>query len=209
MLVIENSKVKEKVYIEKLKSGLTIMVIPKKNIQKKHIIWATNYGSIDNEFIVPGEDEVTKVPDGIAHFLEHKLFEQEDGTNSLDILTTLGVSANAYTTNNHTAYLFECTDHFYEALDELMDYVQSPYFTEQNIEKEKGIIGQEIMMYNDYPEWAVYMNAMNNMYKHNPVKIDITGTIDSIAQIDEQILYKCYDTFYNPSNMILVVSRRF
>lgn len=209
MQIIENSKVKEKLYIEKLNNGLTIMIIPKKNIQKKYIIWGTNYGSIDNEFIIPGEEKSTSVPDGIAHFLEHKLFEQEDGTNSLDTLTTLGVSANAYTTNNHTAYLFECTDNFYKALDELMDYVQHPYFTDENVKKEQGIIGQEIMMYDDYPDWIVYMNAMKSMYKNNPVNLDITGTIESISKIDKDILYKCYETFYNPSNMVMAVSRRF
>ena len=205
MQIIENSKVKEKLYIEKLKNGLTVMIIPKKGIQKKYIIWGTNYGSNDSAFIVPGEDKVTEVPNGVAHFLEHKLFEQENGTNSLDTLTALGVNANAYTTNNHTAYLYECTDHFYEALDEFMDYVQHPYFTDENVEKEKGIIGQEIMMYDDYPEWKVYLNALVCMYHNNPVKLDIAGSIESISKIDKDILYKCYNTFYNPGNMAMVV----
>ena len=205
MQIIENLKVKEKLYIEKLENGLTVMIIPKRGIQKKYMIWGTNYGSNESEFIVPGEEEKTSVPNGVAHFLEHKLFEQENGTNSLDVLTALGVDANAYTTNDHTAYLFECTDNFYEAMDELMDYVQHPYFTDENVEKEKGIIGQEIMMYDDYPEWKVYLNAMQAMYHNNPVKIDIVGTIESISKIDKDILYKCYNTFYNPSNMALVV----
>ncbi len=205
MQVIENSKVKEKVYISKLKNGLTVMIIPKKDIRKKYVIWGTNYGSNDYKFVVPGENTETEVPKGVAHFLEHKLFEQENGVNSLDALTALGVDANAYTTNDHTAYLFECTDNFYEALDELMDYVQHPYFTDENVEKEKGIIGQEIMMYDDYPEWKVYLNAMEAMYHNHPVKLDITGTIETISNIDKEILYKCYNTFYNPSNMALVV----
>ena len=209
MQIIENSKVKEKLYIEKLENGLTVMIIPKKGIQKKYIIWGTNYGSNDSTFVVPGETNITEVPKGVAHFLEHKLFEQENGKNSLDVLTTLGVSANAYTTNNHTAYLYECTDNFYEALDEFMDYVQHPYFTDENVEKEKGIIGQEIMMYDDYPEWKVYLNALECMYHNNPVKLDITGTIETINKIDKEILYKCYNTFYNPSNMALVVSGDF
>ena len=209
MQVIENLKVKEKLYIEKLENGLTVMIIPKPGIQKKYVIWGTNYGSNDNKFIVPGEEKVTEVPNGVAHFLEHKLFEQENGTNSLDTLTALGVNANAYTTNDHTAYLFECTDNFYEALDELMDYVQHPYFTDENVEKEKGIIGQEIMMYDDYPDWQVYLNAMKAMYHENPIKIDITGTIETISHIDKDILYKCYKTFYNPSNMALVVAGDF
>ena len=205
MQIIENSKVKEKVYIEKLDNGLTVMIIPKPGVQKKYMIWGTNYGSNDNDFIVPGEEEKTTVPNGVAHFLEHKMFEQENGTNSLDVLTALGVEANAYTTNDHTAYLFECTDNFYEAMDELMDYVQHPYFTDENVEKEKGIIGQEIMMYDDYPEWRVYLNTMEAMYHNNPIKIDIVGTIETISKIDKEILYKCYETFYNPSNMAMVI----
>ncbi len=209
MQIIENSRVKEKLYIEKLENGLTVMIIPKKGIQKKYIIWGTNYGSNDSTFIVPGETEVTEVPKGVAHFLEHKMFEQENGKNSLDVLTALGVNANAYTTNNHTAYLYECTDNFYEALDEFMDYVQHPYFTDENVEKEKGIIGQEIMMYDDYPEWKVYLNALECMYHKNPVKLDITGTVETISHIDKDILYKCYKTFYNPSNMAMVVAGDF
>lgn len=209
MQIIENSKVKEKLYKEKLENGLTVMIIPKKGVQKKYIIWGTNYGSNDSTFIVPGEDNVTEVPKGVAHFLEHKLFEQENGVNSLDALTSLGVNANAYTTNNHTAYLYECTNNFYEALDEFMDYVQHPYFTDENVEKEKGIIGQEIMMYDDYPEWKVYLNTLEAMYHNNPVKLDITGTIETISKIDKDILYKCYNTFYNPSNMAMVVAGDF
>ena len=209
MQIIENSKVKEKLYIEKLENGLTVMIIPKKGIQKKYIIWGTNYGSNDSTFIVPGETEITEVPKGVAHFLEHKMFEQENGKNSLDVLTAIGVNANAYTTNNHTAYLYECTDNFYEALDEFMDYVQHPYFTDENVEKEKGIIGQEIMMYDDYPEWKVYTNALECMYHKHPVKLDIAGTIETISHIDKDILYKCYNTFYNPSNMTMVISGDF
>ena len=203
MQIIENTDVKEKVYIEKLENGLTIMIIPKTGIRKKYVMWATHYGSIDNKFIVPGQEEPTKVPDGVAHFLEHKMFEQKNGKNSLDVLTALGVNANAYTTNNYTTYLFESTDNFYPALDELMDYVQNPYFTDDNVEKEKGIIAQEIKMYDDYPDWVVYMNAIKNMYKNNPVRNDIAGTVESIYKIDKDVLYKCYNTFYNPSNMIM------
>ena len=198
MKIIENSKVKEKLYVEKLENGLTIMIIPKKGIQKKYVIWGTNYGSNDSKFVVPGETEETEVPKGVAHFLEHKMFEQESGVNSLDTLTALGVEANAYTTNDHTAYLFECTENFYPALDELMDYVQHPYFTDENVEK-------EIKRYDDYPEWKVYLNALEAMYHEHPVKLDITGTIETISHIDKEILYKCYNTFYNPSNMAMVV----
>ena len=203
MQIIENLQVKEKLYIEKLENGLTVMIIRKTGIRKKYVMWATHYGSIDNKFVIPGEEKATEVPDGIAHFLEHKMFEQENGTNSLDVLTALGVNANAYTTTNYTTYLFEATDNFYKALDELMDYVQHPYFTDENVEKEKGIIAQEINMYNDYPDWEVYMNALKCMYKNNPIIIDIAGTVESIQKIDKDILYKCYNTFYNPSNMLM------
>lgn len=205
MQIIENSKVKEKAYIEKLENGLTIIIIPKKDTVKKYVMFGTNFGSIDNHFVVPKENEEIKIPDGVAHFLEHKLFEQENGTNSLDVLSALGVDANAYTTNDHTAYLFEATDNFYPALDELMNYVQNPYFTDENVEKEKGIIGQEINMYDDEPSWQVYMNAMKLMYKENPINIDIAGTIESISKINKEILYKAYNTFYNLSNMLMVI----
>ena len=205
MKIIENSKVKEKLYVEKLENGLTVMIIPKKEIQKKYVIWGTNYGSNDSKFIVPGENQETEVPKGVAHFLEHKMFEQESGVNSLDTLTALGVEANAYTTNDHTAYLFECTENFYEAMDELMDYVQHPYFTDENVEKEKGIIGQEIAMYDDYPDWRVYYNSLDAMYQNNPVKLDTAGTVESISKIDKEVLYRCHQTFYHPSNMVLVL----
>ena len=205
MKIIESSKIKEKAYIEKLENGLTVIIIPKENVKKKYVIWGTHFGSIDNRFIEPKTKEEVSVPDGVAHYLEHKMFEQENGRNSLDVLTSLGVEANAYTTNNHTAYLFEATDNFYPALDELMDYVQNPYFTDENVEKERGIIGQEIGMYDDDPGWQLYMNALDCMYKKNPIKIDIAGTVESISKIDKDVLYKCYNTFYNPSNMVMVV----
>ena len=146
MKIMESKKIQEKAYLEKLKNGLTIVIIPKQTTRKKYVIWGTHFGSIDNHFRMPGSGEEVFIPDGVAHFLEHKMFEQPNGTNSLDTLMALGVDANAYTTNDHTAYLFECTDHFEEALAELMDYVQHPYFTDENVEKEKGIIGQEIRM---------------------------------------------------------------
>ena len=205
MKIIESSKIKEKEYIEKLENGMTVIIIPKPNLDKKYVIWGTHFGSIDNRFIMPNTGEEVFIPDGVAHFLEHKMFEQPNGTNSLDTLMALGLDANAYTTNDHTAYLFECTDNFYKGLDELMDYVQHPYFTEENVEKEKGIIAQEIKMYDDEPSWRLYMNAMDCMYKENPIKIDIAGSVESISKITPEVLYKCYNTFYNPSNMIMVV----
>ena len=208
MQIIENSKIKEKLYVEKLKNGLTVMILPKKT-RKKYIVWSINYGSIDNKFYSNGEDVLTKVPDGIAHYLEHKLFEQENGRNSLDVLSSIGVEANAYTTNDHTAYLYECTEHFDEALDEFMNYVQNPYFTDENVEKERGIIEQEIMMYDDYPEWAIYMNALKCMYKDNEINIDVAGTKETIAKINKENLYKIYNSFYKPENMLMVLAGDF
>ena len=209
MEIKESLKLKEKEYIEKLDNGMTVIIIPKPELDKKYVIWGTHFGSIDNRFIMPNSGEEVFIPDGVAHFLEHKMFEQPNGTNSLDTLMALGLDANAYTTNDHTAYLFECTDHFYEGLDELMDYVQHPYFTDENVEKEKGIIAQEIKMYDDEPGWRLYMNAMDCMYKKNPIKIDIAGSVESISKIIPDVLYKCYNTFYNPSNMIMVVCGNF
>lgn len=206
MKIIESTKIKEKAYFEKLENGLNIIIIPKANTNKKYVIWGTNFGSIDNRFIMPQTGEEVFIPDGVAHFLEHKMFEQKNGRNSLDVLMALGLDANAYTTNDHTAYLFECSsDKFYEGLDELMDYVQNPYFTDENVEKEKGIIGQEIMMYDDDPGFKLYLNTMDCLYHKNAVKLDIAGTIESISKIDPDVLYKCYNTFYHPSNMTLVV----
>ena len=209
MQIIENLKVKEKLYIEKLENGLTVIILPRKTTQKKYAMWGVNFGSIDNHFINPDNNEEINIPDGVAHFLEHKMFEQPNGTNSLDVLSSMGVEANAYTTNDYTTYLFECTDNFYEALDELMDYVQNPYYTDENVEKEKGIIAQEINMYDDYPAWKVYMNALKCLYKNNQIKIDIHGTVDSINKINKEVLYNCYNTFYTPSNMLMVITGDF
>ncbi|MBR1653959.1 MAG: insulinase family protein [Clostridia bacterium] len=206
MKIVESTNIKEKAYFEKLENGLNIIIIPKANTKKKYIMWGTNFGSIDNRFIMPQTNEEVFIPDGVAHFLEHKMFEQKNGRNSLDVLMALGLDANAYTTNDHTAYLFECSsDKFYEGLDELMDYVQNPYFTDENVEKEKGIIGQEIKMYDDDPGFQLYLNTMDCLYHKNAVKLDIAGTIESISEINPDVLYKCYNTFYHPSNMTMVV----
>ena len=205
MQVIENSKVKEKLYIEKLENGLTILIIPKKGITRKYAIIGTKFGSIDNKFIKPGEENEIDIPDGVAHFLEHKMFEQPDGSNSLDTLSAFGINANAYTTNDHTAYLIDCSQNFDEAFEELLDYVQSAFYTDENVEKEKGIIGQEIRMYDDDPNSALYLNLLKCLYKNNPIRIDVAGSIESISRIDKNILYDCYNTFYTPSNMVLAL----
>jgi predicted Zn-dependent peptidase len=197
--------INENIYTEHLDNGLDIIIIPKKGFIKKYAIYATHFGSINDKFIIPGEKEITEVPDGVAHFLEHKLFEQKDGVNALDKMSRLGANANAYTTFNHTSYLFECTDKFDECFDVLLDFVQNPYLTNENVEKEKGIIGQEIKMYNDDPEWQLFFGFINCLYKDHAIKKDIAGTIDSISKITPEILYKCYNTFYHPSNMAICV----
>ena len=204
MQKIESKKIKECAYIETLDNGLTVIIIPKETARKKYLIWGTHFGSIDNRFVLPETGEEIEIPDGVAHFLEHKMFEQESGKDSLSTLMALGADANAYTTNDHTAYLFECTENFEEALTELMDYVQHPYFTDENVQKEQGIIGQEITMYDDEIGWQLYIGAMQCLYKSNPVRLDIAGTIESISGITKETLYNCYNTFYHPSNMTLV-----
>ena len=202
---IVNDILKEEVYYGKLDNGLDVYFMPKKGFTKKFAVLATNYGSNDLEFIPINQTEKFKVNEGIAHFLEHKMFEQPDGGNAFDKFSKLGASANAYTNFTMTAYLFSCTENFYESLQHLIDYVQTPYFTDENVEKEKGIIEQEIKMYNDDPDWNVYFNCLKAMYSKYPVNIDIAGTVDSIYKITKEELYTCYNTFYNPGNMILFV----
>ncbi|HHQ8721224.1 TPA: EF-P 5-aminopentanol modification-associated protein YfmH [Clostridioides difficile] len=202
---IVNDILKEEVYYEKLQNGLGVYFMPKRGFMKKYAILATNYGSNDLEFVPIGEDKKIRVNEGIAHFLEHKMFEQPDGGDAFDKFSKLGVNANAFTNFTMTAYLFSATENFYESLEHLIDYVQTPYFTDENVEKEKGIIAQEIKMYNDDPDWNVYFNCLKAMYVNYPARIDIAGTVDSIYKITKEELYKCYNTFYNPGNMALFV----
>jgi len=204
MKTIEYNKINEVMHVYEHSSGLKAFVIPKKGYSKKYATFATHYGSINNEFIAPGESEAIRVPDGIAHFLEHKLFEQKDGS-VMDKFSALGSSPNAYTSFSQTVYLFSCTDKFDENFHLLLNFVQNPYITDESVEKEKGIIGQEIQMYQDNPEWRVFFNLLRAFYKENPVRIDIAGTIESISQINKEVLYKCYNTFYHPSNMVILV----
>lgn len=209
MQEITNNLIKEKVFIEKLDNGMTVMIIPKHETDKKYVIWGFKIGSNDNHFIDPITNQEVIVPDGIAHYLEHKMFENESGIDSLMTLMSLGLDANAYTTNDHTAYLFSGTDNFYEGLDELMDYVQHPYYTDENVEKERPIISQEIGKYDDMPSWRLYINAVQNMYHNNTVRIDTAGTVETISHITKENLYSCYNTFYNPANSIMCISGDF
>lgn len=186
-----------------LSSGLKVFVLEKPQYDSAYAIFGTKYGSIDNCFSADGEK--LSVPEGIAHFLEHKLFESEDG-DAFSRFAATGAYANAFTSFDRTCYLFSCTDRFYDNLDILLDFVQSPYFTEQTVKKEQGIIGQEIRMYDDSPSWRVMFNMLVAMYHNHPVRIDIAGTVESIAKIDYNLLYKCYKTFYNPSNMFICIA---
>ncbi|EWG12023.1 EF-P 5-aminopentanol modification-associated protein YfmH [Cytobacillus firmus] len=197
-------QLQEELYYEKLENGLDVYILPKKGFNKTYATFTTKYGSIDNHFLPPGKEEYVKVPDGIAHFLEHKLFEKEDG-DVFQQFSKQGASANAFTSFTRTAYLFSSTSNVEMNLETLIDFVQDPYFTEKTVEKEKGIIGQEITMYDDNPDWRLYFGLIENMYKNHPVKIDIAGTIDSISHITKDMLYECYETFYHPSNMLLFI----
>lgn len=201
---IKNEKLKEKYYYTKHKTGLDIFVFPKKGFSKTYAIFSTKYGSIDNKFKAIGDNDFTEVPEGIAHFLEHKLFENEN-ENAFVRYAKTGANANAYTSFDKTAYLFSCTDNFSESFKILLDFVQSPYFTEETVRKEQGIIGQEIRMYDDSPDWQVFFNMLKGIYTSHPIRMDIAGTVESIAKITPEYLYKCYNTFYNPENMVVCV----
>ena len=202
---IYNDTVKETLYFSKHKSGLSVYIMPKEGYSKSYAVFGTHFGSIDRKFITPGQKEYTEIPDGIAHFLEHKLFEQPDGGNVFESYARHGANANAYTSFNLTAYLFESTQDIIENLGILLDFVRQPYFTDENVEKEQGIIGQEIGMYDDDPDWRLMMNFLSSMYAEHPVNRDIAGTVESISKITKDTLYQCYNTFYNLSNMVLFV----
>ncbi len=186
------------------KSGLDVYVFPKK-LTTAFAVFGTKYGSIDNKFRIKGEKDITEVPNGIAHFLEHKLFDNENGVDTFSRYAETGASANAFTSFEKTAYLFSCTEHFEQSLEILLDFVTKPYFTEKSVQKEQGIIGQEIKMGEDNPARVLFFNMLEAMYKSHPVKISIAGTVDSIAKIDAELLYKCYNAFYNLHNMVLCV----
>ena len=204
MKIVESSALGEKYYEIDHKSGLKIFVMPKENYKSTYAVFGTKYGSIDTRFKRIDSDEFTVVPEGIAHFLEHKLFESEE----LDAFTRYaetGASANAYTSFDKTCYLFQCSDRFEDSLRILLDFVTHPYFTKETVEKEQGIIGQEITMYYDVAGWMSTFNLLRCLYKNHPVRIDIAGTVESISEITDKLLYDCYNTFYNLYNMALVV----
>ena len=206
-IIKKTTDIGESYYYAKHRSGLDIYVIPK-DFATSYAVFATKYGAIDNCFEVEGEGKLHEVPDGIAHYLEHKMFENEDGVDTFSRFAAYGASANAFTTPTMTAYLFSCTNHLNKNLEILLDYVSKPYFTPENVEKERGIIGQEIRMYEDNPASVLYYNLLEAMYEKHQTRVNVAGTVESIAKITPELLYDCYYTFYNFSNMTLCVSGR-
>ena len=193
------------VFYEKLDNGLEVFVLPKKNVNNIYVTFSTKYGSNIIEFKPLNQKELVKVPIGIAHFLEHKMFEQEDGTDIFSFYSERGADCNANTNYTKTSYLFSSPNFLEENLNMLLDYVQKPYFTDDNVEKEKGIITQEIKMYQDMPGTVIYDKILENTFNVNPMQYPIIGTIESINSITKDDLYTCYNTFYHPANMFIVI----
>lgn len=200
---LTNRRFGEKYYLIQHPSGLKIYVYPKKDFHSAYAQIGTRFGSINSEFLRDGK-RIT-VPDGTAHYLEHKLFESEEG-DAFSLYAKTGASANAYTSFDSTCYLFSCTDNLGESLGILFDLIQSPYFTPETVAKEQGIIGQEIKMYEDSPEWRVHINLLSALYQKHPINTDIAGTVESISQITPEILYECYNSYYNLNNMVMCVA---
>lgn len=194
--------------IIKHKSGCTIYLYPMGEFSSAYAILGTKYGSVDTTFKTKYDDDYITVPEGIAHYLEHKLFENDE-CDAFELYAKTGANANAFTSFDCTAYLFASTREFNENLKILLNLVQQPYFTDENVEKERGIITQEIKMYLDDPGTRVFYNCMGGIYHNNPARIDIAGTVDSIQKIDKDLLYRCYNTFYNLNNMVLSIAGNF
>ncbi len=202
MQLTEYKDIDEKVYSHKCSNGLEIFIIQKPGYSKKFATYTTKYGSMDDFFSVDGNE--LRVPDGIAHFLEHKMFEKEDG-DVFNLFSKYGANANAFTSYDRTSYLFSTTEDFNKNLDLLMSMVEQPYFTDETVEREVGIINEEIKMYQDNPGYKLYFETLNQMYHHLPVKTDIAGTLSSISEITKEHLFTCHSTFYHPSNMVMIL----
>lgn len=195
---------KETLYHEKMANGLQVYLLPKMGFEKTYGLFSTKFGAIDTTFIPLNKDEMIKVEDGIAHFLEHKMFDMSDGDAS-EKFAKLGASTNAFTSSSRTAYLFSTTSNEYACIELLLDFVQKLEITPESVEKEKGIIGQEIKMYDDDPDWQVYFDSIQNLYQQHPVAVDIAGTVETVNRTDKDMLELCYNTFYHPSNMMIFV----
>lgn len=205
MEIIEYKNIKETVFHEKLNNGLSLKIIPKKGYKKTFVCLGTNYGSLTNIFKPLNEVDYQEMPLGIAHFLEHKMFEKEDEDDISNRFAELGLEVNAYTDYTETVYLFYGSNNLEIGLNLLLDFVQIPYFNEESVENEKGIIKQELLMYLDSPKERLHNGLMENMFKKYPLRYDVGGTVESINNINSDLLYKCYYTFYHPSNMSLVI----
>lgn len=206
--IIRSDLLGEQYYKVNHKSGVTMLLNPMKGFSTAYALFGTNYGSMDVTFKTDKEEDFVTVPAGIAHYLEHKLFENED-CDAFQRFAATGASANAYTSFDKTCYLFSCSRNFKESLEILLDFVTKPYFTDETVQKEQGIIGQEIRMYDDNPDWQVYFGLLEAMYQKNPIRVDIAGTVESIAQINKDLLYRCYHTFYNLHNMVIAIAGNF
>ena len=200
---IRFERIGETMFHQVLDNGLNVFVFPKPEFQKKYAFFATNYGGMDLRFQLDGTWHDT--PAGVAHYLEHKMFDTREG-NALQQLTANGASPNAFTSNAITGYYFESTEHFEENLRTLLSFVSVPYFTRESVEKERGIIGQEIGMIEDDPNWTVFVNLLGALYEHHPIRTSVAGTVESISHITEETLYACHKAFYTPSNMVLTVA---
>lgn len=206
MKKIPLTKLDTDIYFEKLDNGLEVYVVPKDNVNNIYATFTTKFGSRTNEFVPLGEKDFIKVPEGIAHFLEHKVFEQKDGIDPFTFFSSNGSDSNASTDRFKTMYLFSGPTDFKDNINYLLDFVQSPYFTDENVKKEKGIIEQEIEMYKDQPFREGYDRIILNSFVKNPVRYSVGGTVKSINKITKEDLYNCYNTFYNPNNMIVVIT---
>ena len=206
--ILRSSRLGENHISIKHDSGLNIFMYPMKGFSSAFAIFGTRYGSVDTTFKTNEDSDFITVPEGIAHYLEHKLFEGEE-CNAFENFSKTGAYSNAYTSFDTTAYHFTCTQHFGENLRTLLDFVQNPYFTDENVQKEQGIISQEIKIYLDDPGWRVFFNCLGAVYHKNPVRIDIAGTVESISKINKELLYRCYNTFYNLNNMTLSIAGNF
>ena len=209
MIIMNKNKLKQfdlDLYSEVLDNGLLINIVPKKNVNNIYVTFSTKYGSIHDEFIPIDSTGYYKVPMGVAHFLEHKVFEQEDGIDPFSIFLSNGADSNANTSNYKTTYLFSGPSYFEENLNFLLDFVQNPYFTDENVEKEKGIIEQELKMLNDKPYWYIYEKSLANSFIEHPIKYPVGGTINTIRKITKEDLYRCYNSFYHPANMFITIT---
>ena len=209
MKKIKLEGIEEEITYEKLPNGLDIYLYNKEGVTNNYVTFTTKFGSIYNEFIPINEKKTYKIPNGVAHFLEHKVFVQESDPQPEEFFSKSGALSNAYTTFKNTTYLFSGPNNLKENILFLLDYVQSPYFTKENVDSEKGIITQEINMYEDNPTDVLYERIRENVFHNNPYKHSVIGTTEDINKVTEKMLYKCYNTFYNPENMFLVVTGSF